>query len=198
MLKSLSRPVFSLSDNNEYKQMEKNSICPCNNVKGNRSNVAFMDNVIYVIERSENMLFQTLVNAYASVDTFFVMSGCLVMLGTLRALDRFKGLCKKLFLVLKYIQFSFTFASVLLLILFSHEQNFALLSDNKLRVFCCDNESCSLLRIGTNYYILLIYKRWCNLQRGIINYGGRIVSKGWRLIESLLWFVAIQAKLMGH
>ena len=50
-----------------------------------------MDNTVYAIERSSNMLFQTLANAFASVDTFFVMSGCLVMLGTLRALDKFKG-----------------------------------------------------------------------------------------------------------
>ncbi|XP_075259312.1 nose resistant to fluoxetine protein 6-like isoform X2 [Convolutriloba macropyga] len=49
-----------------------------------------MDNFIYVLERTENMLFQTITNSFASVDTFFVMSGCLVMMGTLRTLDKFE------------------------------------------------------------------------------------------------------------
>ena len=49
-----------------------------------------MDNFLYLYERSSNLLFQTVVNGTPSVDTFFVMSGLLVMLGTMKTLDKMK------------------------------------------------------------------------------------------------------------
>ena len=53
--------------------------------------LTIVDNVIYVIDRSKNLLFQTIANGFSSVDTFFVMGACLVMLGTLRSMDKLKS-----------------------------------------------------------------------------------------------------------
>ena len=46
------------------------------------------DNFLYTVDRSTNLLFQTVLNASPSVDTFFVLSGLLVMLGGLRSLGK--------------------------------------------------------------------------------------------------------------
>ena len=50
--------------------------------------LAIFDNVVYALDKSTSLLFQTLTNASPSVDTFFVLSGLLVMLGALRSLEK--------------------------------------------------------------------------------------------------------------
>ncbi len=47
-----------------------------------------MDNPLYPIYNSKHLLFQSVVNGTPSVDTFFVMGGMLVMLGTMKSLDK--------------------------------------------------------------------------------------------------------------
>ena len=45
------------------------------------------DNFLYVYERGKNLLFQTIMNGTPSVDSFFVMSGLLVMYGSLKTME---------------------------------------------------------------------------------------------------------------
>ena len=61
------------------------------------------DNIAYLLDRSTNILFQTLTNGTLSVDTFFVLGGLLVMLGGLRSMEKLENPCDLKFWALFYI-----------------------------------------------------------------------------------------------
>ena len=65
--------------------------------------LSMIDNILYAFDQSTNFLFLTLTNATPSVDTFFVLSGLLVMTGSLRSLEKLDRILDLKFWAMFYV-----------------------------------------------------------------------------------------------
>ena len=69
--------------------------------------LAYIDNPLFMFEKSQHLLILTLTNATPSVDTFFVLSGLLVMLGSLRYGCNIRFSLNSLLLLMFLLMFSY-------------------------------------------------------------------------------------------
>ncbi len=65
------------------------------------------------LQLTSSYIFQAVANAFPSVDTFFLLSGCLVAYLTLKELDKTKGRVNWIMVIVhRYLRYSFTSLSV--------------------------------------------------------------------------------------